>query len=169
MFFSKLEEVFLSIQLCSAHWCNMTKCVSAVMLRLATSGHDSLCWLACSFWVSPEYFHDWLWLQALYLSHHISSVSTAGEVTNWFLLGLSSQKLTFYSPSVPQFVLCQRLGNGIDDKHRFEKICSIIWINDKWRWRKQLENLNLKVVLYFKLPFIDDWFSIFCKQLVNHY
>lgn len=83
-------------------------------------GHCALT-ISPGFWVSPDYFHD-CWLRVLHLSHHISSVTTAGEVTNRFLLGSSSQKLTFYLPDVPPFVLCQRSGRRIDDKHSFEEI-----------------------------------------------
>lgn len=83
-------------------------------------GHRALT-ISLVFWVSPDYFHDY-WLWVLHLSHHISSVTTAGEVTNRFSLGSSSQKLTFYLPDVPPFDLCQRLGHRIDDKHSFKEI-----------------------------------------------
>lgn len=83
-------------------------------------GHRALT-ISLVFFVSPVYFRN-RWPPVLHLSHRISSVTTAGEVTNRFSLGSSSQKLTFYLPDVPPLVLCQCLGRRIDDKHSFEEI-----------------------------------------------
>lgn len=94
----------LSLRLDYSDWISVVRTVTlpdCLLFSPMPDGHRALT-LSLVFWVGPDYFHDcWLWV--LHLSHHISSVTTAGEVTNRFSLGSSSQKLTFYLPDVPPF------------------------------------------------------------------
>lgn len=121
--FSKLEEVLFclnSASLVDVTWQSVSQQRAVSVVTLTRDGARDSNWLVCSFGSIQRISMATLTNCGFRHSASLIIYHLLPQLGNWlsdFCLASHHRKLTFYSPSVPEFVLCQRLENRIDDKH----------------------------------------------------